>query len=162
MPHYRKLYAFALSILADESEAADCLQEAMTRLWENRSRLAQLDNVEAYAVVTVRNVAISSLSRRKNVFTNIPEIPPDIPDENPSPAESIEAREKLEMVSELMSQLPDNQRRVVMLSAVSGLSNREIKETTGLSDDNVRVLLSRGRRKLKELFSKIYKDEKDG
>ncbi|MDE6768460.1 MAG: RNA polymerase subunit sigma-70, partial [Muribaculaceae bacterium] len=51
---------------------------------------------------------------------------------------------------------------VVMLSAVSGLSNNEIQEVTGLSDDNVRVLLSRGRKKLKQLFANFLKDGHKG
>ncbi len=39
------------------------------------------------------------------------------------------------------------------MSAVGGLTNSEIKDATGLTDDNVRVLLSRGRKKLRQLFS---------
>jgi len=57
----------------------------------------------------------------------------------------------------MIDMLPENQRRVVMLSGIAGLSNSEIKKATGLSDDNVRVLLSRGRKKLRELFSRVNK-----
>lgn len=57
-------------------------------------------------------------------------------------------------MAELLKRLPENQRTVVVMSAVTGLSNSEISQATGLSAENVRVLLSRGRKKLRELFYK--------
>ncbi len=158
MPLHRYLFAYALSILSDESDAADCIQETMTKLWENRSRLEQLDNVEAYATVTVRNIAVSTLSRRRRRFDRFSDPPPDLADSNPDPVEAFENKEDIRTVSKMLSQLPENQRKVVIMSAVSGLSNSEIKKATGLSDDNVRVLLSRGRKKLRQLFSNFTKD----
>lgn len=158
MPLHKYLFAYALSILSDESDAADCIQEALTKLWENRSRLEQLENVEAYATVTVRNIAVSTLSRRRRRYDRFSEPPPDMVDSNPGPAEVFENREEVKAVSRMLSQLPENQRKVVVMSAVSGLSNNEIKKATGLSDDNVRVLLSRGRKKLRQLFSNFTKD----
>lgn len=130
----------------------------MTKLWENRSRLEQLDNVEAYATVTVRNIAVSTLSRRRRRYDRFSDPPPDLADSNPNPVESFENREDIRAVSKMLSRLPENQRKVVVMSAVSGLSNSEIKKATGLSDDNVRVLLSRGRKKLRQLFSNFTKD----
>lgn len=154
MPHHRTLYAYALSILRDESDAADCLQEALTRLWENRRRVASVDNVKAYAIVTVRNIAISMASRNTFRGLTVDDEPPDISDSSPTPFEALESRDNLRMMETMLNRLPENQRRVVILSGVAGLSNNEIRNATGLSDENVRVLLSRGRKKLKSLFSK--------
>ncbi len=154
MPLHKRLFAYALSILGDESDAADCLQEAFIKLWEHRQRIAQIDNVEAYALITVRNIAVNNLSRNRIQRAGTPEHPPEFIDPQPGPGDQIERREQLQAVAAMLKELPDNQRRVIMLSAVSGLSNTQIREATGFSDDNVRVLLSRGRRKLRELFSR--------
>ena len=62
MPLHKTLYAYALTILRDESEAQDCIQEAFTRLWENRNRLEKIDNISAYATVTVKNIALTMAS----------------------------------------------------------------------------------------------------
>lgn len=154
MPLHKTLYAYALSILRDESDAADCLQDTFTKLWENRRRLDEIDNVKAYAIVTIKNIAVTMAA--KNVSKGIPDItePPDIADTSPIPLEAMENCEDVRVMGNLLRKLPDNQRRVVMLSGVAGLSNNEIREATGLSDENVRVLLSRGRKKLRNLFSK--------
>lgn len=153
MPLHTSLYACALAILRDEGDTADCLQEAFTRLWETRSRLTEIDNVAAYATVTVRHIALSMASRTRRRETVFGEEPPDIADTAPPPDAAIEGRDDLRRMAFLLRQLPENQRRVVLMSAVSGLSNAEIKEATGMTDDNVRVLLSRGRKRLRQLFS---------
>ena len=62
MPLHKTLYAYALTILRDESDAQDCIQDAFTRLWENRNRLGKIDNIGAYAMVTVKNIALTMLS----------------------------------------------------------------------------------------------------
>ena len=154
MPLHKSLFAYALAILHEESDAADCLQDALTKLWENRSRLKEVDNPAAYATVTVKHLAISMAARKQALTDLYGDSPPVVADSGPTPAQAFENREDLACVRDLLGQLPDNQRRVVTLSAVAGLSNSEIREATGLSDDNVRVLLSRGRKKLKQLFSK--------
>lgn len=154
MPLHKTLYAFALSILHDEHDAADCLQETFTRLWENRHRLADVGNVRAYAIVTVKNIAISMAAHRPQQVATIDDEPPDIPDSSPTPHEKLANRENLQTMKSMLQHLPESQRKVVLLSGVAGLSNTEIGKATGLSDENVRVLLSRGRKKLRNLFSK--------
>ncbi len=154
MPLHTTLYAYALTILRDESDAADCMQEALTKLWENRNRLSEIDNVKAYAIVTVRNIAVSMAAKTRPKSFSLDDTPPNVADTTPTPAESMENREDVTIIATLLKQLPENQRKVVVMSGVAGLSNNEIREATGLSDHNVRVLLSRGRKKLKSLFSK--------
>lgn len=154
MPLHKTLYAYALTILRNESDASDCIQEAFARLWENRDRLEKVDNPGAYATVTVKNIALTMAARSRLSFAAFGDDPPDISDTGPDPATFTEGKDNLKRMAELMKKLPPNQRTVVTLSGVAGLSATEIKEATGLTEDNVRVLLSRGRKKLRDLFSK--------
>jgi len=155
MPLHKTLYAYALTILRNESDADDCIQEAFTRLWENRGRLSEIENVAGYATVTVKNIALSMVSRSRPAFDAIDGSIPDIADSAPTPSSLTEAKDDLEKLRNMLQSLPANQRRVLTLNGVGGLSSSEIHHATGLSEDNIRVLLSRGRKKLRELFSKI-------
>lgn len=157
MPLHKTLYSYAFSILGDENDAEDCLQESYTKLWENRSRLEKVENIAAYATVTVKNIALSMVTRTKMRTSPFGENPPEVADSSPSPGLITEEKEDLRIVGELLRTLPENQRKVVMMSAIGGLTNPEITEATGLSDDNVRVLLSRGRKRLRQLFSQKMK-----
>ncbi|MDE6444633.1 MAG: sigma-70 family RNA polymerase sigma factor [Muribaculaceae bacterium] len=154
MPLHKKLYACAFAILRNESDAADCLQDSFTRLWENRERLPLMDNIPGYAAVTVRNMALNMVSRRPKTAEPIDKDLLDLPDSSLSPAASVEQKDSMKAIGDMLGQLSPGQRRVMELSSLAGLSNSEISEATGLSDENVRVIISRARRKLKSLFSK--------
>ena len=154
-PLQRQMYALSLSILRDERDVADCLQEVYTRLWENRHKLKDMENPEGYCMVAVRRGAIDIIRQRSRNLLHDIDDPPDVADTSPTPADDTEARDDLDMVTDLMCRLPDRQKEVLRLSGISGLSNREIEEATGLSGENVRVLLSRARKRLKGLFDKV-------
>jgi len=71
-----------------------------------------------------------------------------------TPHDEAVARDDLRLACQLIGQLAPRQREVVELSALSGYDNAEIAAATGISDENIRVLLSRGRSRLRELFRK--------
>lgn len=56
-------------------------------------------------------------------------------------------------VQTLLPQLPDAQRQVVVLRDVDGLSPAEVADLLGISDGNQRVLLHRGRARLRSLLA---------
>jgi RNA polymerase sigma-70 factor (ECF subfamily) len=56
-------------------------------------------------------------------------------------------------VHDLLPALPDQQRQVVVLRDVEGLDAAEVAGLLGISDGNQRVLLHRGRAKLRELLT---------
>lgn len=152
MPFHRRLYATAMSIVGNSDEAVDIVQEVFVRLWQKRADLADLENPEAYCVTVAKRLSIDRL--RRNAF--LADSPPDENRFAGAPEiDQIEARDQLRVVDSLMARLPANQQKVVRLSSVNGLDNRTISEVTGLSETNVRALLSRGRRRLRELFEKF-------
>ena len=56
-------------------------------------------------------------------------------------------------VHELLPALPDQQRQVVVLRDVEGLESGDVTALLGITDGNQRVLLHRGRAKLRELLA---------
>ena len=66
----------------------------------------------------------------------------------------MEKASDLALVRQLMLHLPDNQRLVLEMSVFMQLDIEEICSRTGLSTTNVRVLLSRGRKRLRKDFAK--------
>ena len=59
-----------------------------------------------------------------------------------------------QLVRMLIARLPRQQRMVMMLRDVKGCSYEEVERLTGLNAVNVRVLLSRARKKIREEFTK--------
>jgi RNA polymerase sigma-70 factor (ECF subfamily) len=56
-------------------------------------------------------------------------------------------------IQELLDELPETQRQVVVLRDVEGLTPSEVVELLGVTDGNQRVLLHRGRARLRELLA---------
>lgn len=72
----------------------------------------------------------------------------------------IEQRDSLDVVTRLIDQLPDNQRDVIRMRDIADLPFEEIEAATGLSPGNIRTLLSRARKKIKEQYIALLKYER--
>ena len=151
MPHYMSMYRVAATVMISRVEAADAVQDAIIRLWDKRDKLNNISDLKSYCISVVRNVCINSVQRKK--MTTATETTLDImSDENVH--DKVEWRDFSDFVGRAINRLPANQRYVLRLSAYGGFSNAEIADLLGMTQGNVRVLLSRARNRLKELLSK--------
>ena len=67
--------------------------------------------------------------------------------------DEVVAQQLAKRVHELLPSLPDQQRQVVVLRDVEGLEPSQVTAVLGISDGNQRVLLHRGRARLRELLA---------
>ena len=150
LPHYRQMYVTAMTILRNSDDASDAVQEAFTRLWEKRDDLPNIDNPEAYCVTTIRRICIDRLRRTTYPINDLTEDTLLISDDSDEQADN---RESIQLVTLLMNKLPEQQRQVLQLRAFNDCSFEEIESITGLTGVNVRTLLRRARRRMRELFN---------
>jgi RNA polymerase sigma-70 factor (ECF subfamily) len=73
-----------------------------------------------------------------------------------SPEEAAQDRELGARLSDAIDRLPPAQRMVVTLRDVEGLSGAEVSELMGLSEGHQRVLLHRGRSRLRGMLDELY------
>lgn len=152
LPLYDKMYRVAAAILGPgRDDAADAVQDAMVKIWKSGRAIADIANPEGYAMLAVRNSAID-IMRRRHHYDSL-EAAREIAGTHPPDPDSVEMLEKI------MALLPASQLEVIRLSAFSNLSNEEIATVTGYSAVNVRALLSRGRKRIKELYNRFYNNE---
>jgi len=159
IPFHQKLYRIAFRFLENSSDAEDVVQETYVKLWEKREELNDLLNPEAYCVVLVRNSCMDRLRSVKNRMDTFDPIHHDKADEQSIVAE-IENREELMIVEQIIKNLPERQQKVLNLRHIKECSLDEIEQLTGLSAVNIRVLLSRGRKAIREQFNELYNCEK--
>lgn len=145
------MYGTAVVILGDRDEASDTVQEAFARLWERRDEIENPHNPEGYCQTVVKRMCIDRLRRRRHQEVSIDEV---VEPGAESVLPRLEAGDSLRRVDALLGRLPEQQGRVIRMSALSGMDNAEIADATGLTQVNVRALLSRGRKMLKKMFEK--------
>jgi RNA polymerase sigma-70 factor, ECF subfamily len=73
------------------------------------------------------------------------------------PAEILQSREVLEVLQTAMEDLPETQRQVVFLRDVEGLSAIEVCNVLDLSETNQRVILHRGRARLRRALDRYFR-----
>ena len=145
------LLRMAIRYLEDSDEAEDVVQDALLKLWRGRESLATVSNPSAYFNIAVRNAAMDIYGHRCRSEVSFND-GAGLPDSKVHA--DAETRTDASMVMKAIDALPDNSRMVMRLSAIAGLSSKEIADMTGMTDMNVRAILSRTRKKLKELFEK--------
>ena len=69
----------------------------------------------------------------------------------------IEDKEKLQCVETIVKQLPERQQQLIRLKHYEELSDKEIEKITGLKTGNIKVIISRARKTIKEQFLKLEK-----
>ncbi len=151
IPMHAAMYRVAVAILGSADDTADVVQDIMVRLWNNRHALDSVSSLSGYAINAVRNECVTRMNRTQQC-AGIDSLFGQRADDDQHSA--MERRESLRIVTGAIEAMPDTQRRVMELSAFGALSNSEIAEATGLTEVNVRAILSRGRKKLKQLLSK--------
>lgn len=151
---YRKLYMIAVRILKNKQEAEDMVQEVFMKMWTMGVKLDEYNDVEAIAVTMLKNKCIDIVRRRK--FDGGGEVSTAILNsEGPvSPLDQMVSGETRDLMSKIISGLPQNYRELVQLREIDGLSYDEIASLTGVNVNSLRVSISRARQIIKEEYIK--------
>ncbi len=150
LPLSRQIYWMAWRLTGNAEEAEDLTQEVYAQLWTKRESLSGISNPIAYCSVLVRNLYLNQV-RKQRVETTEMARELFVADGNRL-EDAIEQRQACEQVMRLIGQLPEQQRKIVTMHDVEGCSNEEIRQQTGLASTHVRVLLSRARKTIRQLF----------
>ena len=153
LPYHQKMYRVAYRIVQNAANAEDIIQDTFIKLWNKRSELDSVDNREAFAIIILRNTCLDYLRKVKNeyhVYDNDIPIP-----EAGSLSNEIEIKDNVNQVKHFINQLPEQQRQVMIMKHWEGYSDEEIEQITGYTQVNIRVMLSRARKTVRERFLKL-------
>lgn len=148
--HARHARAVAGLLLArvPHREVDDLVQEVFLAAWRGLPRLDDPERFLPWLATIARRRAARWHRDRRPEPAPLPEAPEDGPDA-PAVGSPVEAAEILACLAEL----PEAQREALTLRLVEGLSGPEIAALVDRSHDAVRVHLSRGMARLRELLS---------
>ena len=158
IPISSKLYSICLRILGNSHEAKDCLQDIYLKLWSGRESLAEIKSIEAYAITITKNQCLDRLRmRRQTVDVDQIATKADILAEH-SDQEFTDPR--LQKLNRVLLLLPEVQQRIFTLRDIERLEFEEIAEKMEMSQENVRVTLSRARKMIREIVEQDINSKK--
>jgi len=136
------VYGYVCSIVRDEHEAEDVTQHIFAKLLTTLDRYEQRHvPFSAWILKVAHNAAIDHVRTRRPV-----------PCEDVRPAHADDdttGRERFADLRLALATLPDEQRDVILLRFLVGLTPSEVAERLGRSEDAVHGLQHRGRRRLR-------------
>ena len=126
----RRVFGLALTITREPRAAEDVAQEAFVRAWRHSTAFdARRGSVATWLLTITRNLAIDAMRVRRPIA-----IDPDtllsmpVAGGAPDPGAMAAARDDAGRLHQALTELPDEQRRAIVLSGILGLSAREVAE----------------------------------
>jgi RNA polymerase sigma-70 factor (family 1) len=156
MPYSSRLYRMAYRLMNSREEAEDIVQEVYVKLWTLRNELPNYNSVEALSIRITRNLCMDHLRRRKVNMDAMKDEHHQQASYPETPSESIEKKERAELVHKLIETLPEPQRSLVHLRHLEGKEYEEIAEMVNMNVNAIRVSISRARKQMREIAEKQY------
>lgn len=153
---YPSLYHHALRRLRDHHAAEDAVQETFVRAFRALPRFDGEFRLHAWLHRILLNVCSDEGSRRGREGDLTARVGSVVPVDVPDPADVAIAAEARESLASALGDLPDRYRFAVSLRYVDDLSYREIAVATGVSEENARARVARGRAALRRVLQRGF------
>src|SRR5580698_1297201 len=148
-----RLRRFARALAGNVSDADDLVQVAIERALAKSEQLRDGAPLAGWMFGILRNAWIDEArarARRRRVF--VPEeLGEQVADPNSAPAQILP-------VQQAMERLPDEQREVIGLVLIEGLSYKEAAQITGVPVGTVTSRLARGREALQKMLGDVEQE----
>lgn len=150
LPLQPAMQRMAESLLGDEQEAADVVQDCFVTLWNDREKLRKVVNREAWCITLVKRRCVDVL-RQRRPQVDAEELADTAVDDYS------DYDERLHLALRLIDRLPERQARAVRLRHFEEADTQHIALAMQISEGNVYTLLSRAYKSLKEMILEYEK-----
>lgn len=146
-----KMYAVCLRYSSDKDEARDLLQEGFIKVFQHLDKFKMEGSLEGWIRRIMVNHALEQFRKayKKQQFV-------DIEDAGDEPTPHIDAhRYDMQVILNVIQELPTGYRTVFNLYVVEGLQHNEIAELMGINENTSKSQLSRARQLLQKKLAHI-------
>ena len=153
--HNQRLYRIARSILREEDEAMDVVQETYIKAYFQLHQFKGPAGFPSWLSRIASNEAMMRIRKSKRMLyildDNKYEIN-DIKSLDPQPMDALASQQIHQLIEEAIDSLPLDYRSVYVMRAIQQLSITETAKSLGVSEDIVKTRYLRARRSLKTIF----------
>jgi RNA polymerase sigma-70 factor (ECF subfamily) len=161
-PYERRVFAAAMAILRNETDAEDAAQEAMLKALANIRQFRAEARFSTWLIQITVNEALMRRRRDRTAMTEGIDdqrdedgeyTPRDFADWREIPSEALERKEVRQKLTEALASLDRKYREVFVLRDMEQLNIQETAETLGISVASVKTRLLRARLMLRDLLA---------
>ncbi len=143
-----RLLAFALRITRSPDLVDEVVNDTLVAVWRSAGRFEERSAASTWIFGIAYRKALHALAARRRHPTAA-EAPDTRPDTSPAIDVRLERRESLATVGRALGELPVDQRAVIELAFVQGLSYAEVAEIVDCPVNTVKTRMFHARRKLR-------------
>ncbi len=152
MPASEKMYRYAFSILKNSETAADVVQECLMKIWDKRSKLSEIQNLDSWAMRITRNQCYDWVKTNRFSLLGDKELN-RIDSRNTD--DRVLVNDHIKWINKILSSLSEKHQEIFHLREIEDLPYQDISEILGLSLSEVKISLHRTRTKIKLEMTKI-------
>jgi RNA polymerase sigma-70 factor (ECF subfamily) len=129
-------------------------EEILLKLWNNRKKISEYKNVEAFSMTMTKNFCLDKLKSKH--AQNLKIVHSNYQDKNVSLQKQVELNDSVDWVSKIMEELPEQQKIILQLRDIEQYDFDEIGKVLDMNQTAIRVALSRARKTLREKLTKTH------
>ena len=164
---YEKLiYNLAYRMMGNKQDAEDIFQESILKIYKNMNKCKEKENISSWICTVVHNTCIDELRRKKRRYTESIDSKLDfddgsmmnkqLADNTKTPEEQLVNSELAEDIQKALNRLPADQKSLIVLRDIQGMSYEEISKNLKIPIGTVKSRINRGRERLKEYLMPLY------
>jgi RNA polymerase sigma factor (sigma-70 family) len=146
--HQDAVHRFIQRMLGSHEEALELAQETFIKAWQALPQWQPQAQFKTWLFRIASNTAMDALRRRRIVEMVPLEEEYDAPAHGPGPDVQLQSRQRLRSLESALAALPAEQREVILLREIEGLSYAEISTALGVHEGTVKSRIARAREAL--------------
>ena len=155
LPFKDKVFRLAKRLLVSKEEAEDATQEVLLKLWNNKGKISNYKNVEAFSMTMTKNFCLDKLKSKQ--AQNLKIVHSNYQDHTVALQKQVELNDSLSWVGKIIESLPEQQKMVVQLRDIEQYDFEDIAKMLDMKPTAIRVALSRARKTIRVELTKTHR-----
>lgn len=152
-----------MPIIKSKEAAEDIASDVFVKIWQNRSLLINIDNINNYLYVSAKNIAIRHLAKLRNceTATRLEDIENEKLAMDINPEEIVLNNELINKLEEAVNQLPARCQQIYRLAKQDGLKYKEIATILNISVKTIDAQMAIAVCKITESIKLAFKEKEE-
>jgi RNA polymerase sigma-70 factor (family 1) len=135
----KKLNVFAVSLVRSRELAEELVEDVFVKLWANRARITEIDNITVYLYVAVKNQSLNRLSQKARELIAAPydHLDTTLDGFATDPYDLMITSEMMARMQQVIETLPPRCKMIFKLIREDGLRYKEVAEILNISVNTI-------------------------
>src|SRR5262245_13871994 len=161
--YWRKVFNVAYKFVGKHDEAEDLTQDIFLKIFKSLDTFDRRANFQTWLISISRNLCIdhyrSVRKERETIDRGVDANELTPVSKEPGPVAALEQRDRVVLLRQAMSALPDTLRTAVLMRDIQEMSYQEIADALRLPEGTVKSRINRGRTELARQVRKLRGEE---